>query len=291
MSKYQPVPLKNLNLTSRFLFDAVMEDPATHRDVLEIALGREIPPLTRTESEKEFRRSPEARAIRMDIFAEDEEKVVYDTEMQSRRVGDMARRSRYYQAMMDTTLLEPGSPDYNELNTSYIVIILTFDLFGLGLYRYTFRPVCREAPECTLEDGATRIFLCTKGRNEAEVTPELVQFLRYIEHTTDEEAQKVTSERLKRIHERVRKVKASEEMGVRYMRAWEELSLERAEARQEGREEGIKEGIKEGRLEQKRKFVTRMRDRGLSVEEISDLLLMEPAEVEEILDEMSIASR
>ena len=72
MSKYQPVPLKNLNLTSRFLFDAVMEDSATHRDVLEIALGREIPPLTRTESEKEFRRSPEARAIRMDIFAEDE---------------------------------------------------------------------------------------------------------------------------------------------------------------------------------------------------------------------------
>ena len=101
----------------------------------------------------------------------------------------------------------------------------------------------------------------------------------------------MTSDRLKRIHERVRKVKASEEMGVRYMRAWEELSLERAEARQEGREEGIKEGIKEGRLEQKRKFVTRMRDRGLSVEEISDLLLMEPAEVEEILDEMRIASR
>lgn len=37
------VPLKELNLTNRFLFDEVMEDPATQQEVLIIVFGREIP--------------------------------------------------------------------------------------------------------------------------------------------------------------------------------------------------------------------------------------------------------
>ena len=44
----EKVPLKDLNLTDRFLFDEVMEDPQTHRDVLSIIFGREIPLLTTT---------------------------------------------------------------------------------------------------------------------------------------------------------------------------------------------------------------------------------------------------
>ena len=43
------------------------------------------------------------------------------------------------------------------------------------------------------------------------------------------------SEVLRRIHEHICKLKASEEMGVRYMQAWEEKVKER----EEGREEGI----------------------------------------------------
>ena len=39
------VPLKELNLTNRFLFDVVMEDPQTQQDVLSIIFGREIPAL------------------------------------------------------------------------------------------------------------------------------------------------------------------------------------------------------------------------------------------------------
>lgn len=35
------IPLKELNLTNRFLFDEVMEDAQTHKDVLEIGLVTE----------------------------------------------------------------------------------------------------------------------------------------------------------------------------------------------------------------------------------------------------------
>ena len=215
-------PLKDLNLSNRFLFDEVTEDEQTHRDMLEIIFGKEIPLLTKNETEKELRVSPLIRSIRMDVYAMDEEKSIYNTEMQDEKRADLAKRSRYYQSMMDTSLLEPGIPDYNLLNQSFIIMIMTFDLFGYKKYMYTFEPRCREVPECTLADGTTRIFLNTKGENDDEVSKELVDFLHYIENTTSEAAENSGSERIRRIHERVCKVKSNEEMGVKFMQAWEE---------------------------------------------------------------------
>src|SRR5699024_11938301 len=90
---------------------------------------------------------------------------------------DLARRRRYYQSMLDTSLLEPGIPDYSALNPSYIIMIAPFDLFGYGRYVYTFRAACQEEPGCILQDGATRIFLNTRGKNDSETSPELVGFL------------------------------------------------------------------------------------------------------------------
>ena len=56
-------PFKELNLTNRFLFDAVMEDPQTQQDALCIVFGREISLLEKNETEKEFRVSPLIRSI------------------------------------------------------------------------------------------------------------------------------------------------------------------------------------------------------------------------------------
>ena len=119
---------------------------------------------------------------------------------------------------MDTSLLEPGNLDYNQLNNSYLIMIMTFDLFGAGKYRYTFRSRCEEAPDCLLKDGATRIFLNTKGQNDSEVSEELVEFLKYAENTTALTAKAAKSPRLSRIHQRVCTVRASEEIGVKYCR-------------------------------------------------------------------------
>ena len=69
MSKKQNmIPLQELNLTSRFLFDEVLEDPKVHQDMLEIIFQREIPLLEKNETEKELRVSPLLRSIRMDVF-------------------------------------------------------------------------------------------------------------------------------------------------------------------------------------------------------------------------------
>ena len=270
--KLNIVPLKDLNLTNRFLFDEVMEDRQTHRDVLEIIFQREIPLLEENETEKELRVSPLSRSIRMDVFAMDEEDKVYNTEMQQKKRSDLAKRSRYYQSMIDTSLLEPGIPSYNLLKDSYIIMIMPFDLFGYGKYQYTFRSVCCEVPEYSLEDGATRIFLNTRGTNPQEVSKELVEFLRYLEHTTDEEAEKTDSRRIQRIHNRVRKVKSSEEIGVKYMQAWEEKYYEREEAKAEGREEGRTEGRAEGKAEQLKDIIKKKLAKNQSPEKIADAL-------------------
>ncbi len=254
-------PLKDLNLTNRFLFDEVMEDAETQQEVLSIILGKEISLLSHNETEKEFRLSPLARSVRMDVFSVDEEETVYNTEMQERRKNDLPKRSRYYQSLLDASLLETGIPNYNLLNQTYLIMIMTFDLFGKGKYRYTFQAQCEEIPGLYLEDGAVRIFLNTHGTNDAEVSPELIEFLHYLEHTTDDVANVSKSNRIRKIHNRVRRVRTNEEIGVKYMQAWEEKYYDRQDALEEGREEGREEG--------KRDMALRFFEMGLPLEKIA----------------------
>ena len=78
-----------------------------------------------------------------------------------------------------------------------------------------------------------------------EVPRELAEFLHYLEETTDERAASTDSQRIKRIHRRVRKVRLSEEVGVKYMQAWEEKYYEREEGKEESREEGARNNLRE----------------------------------------------
>lgn len=126
---------------------------------------------------------------------------------------------------------------------------MPFDLFGLGKYQYTFRTYCEEDKNLELQDGEVRIFLNTKGTNDEEVNKELIDFLHYVEKTDDKSAEKADSERIRKIHECVKRIKSSEEMGVKYMQAWEEKIMEREKGRQEGRAEGRADGKVAGKAE------------------------------------------
>lgn len=118
------------------------------------------------------------------------------------------------------------------------------ELFGRGLYRYTFEGVCTECPELSLGDGAVRVFINTRGTNKEDFSQEFLDFMDYINASTDEAADRTDSKRIKAIHEKIRKIKISEKMGVKYMQRWEEIVYAREEGRSEGKKEGIKEGLK-----------------------------------------------
>lgn len=214
-----------------------------HEALLQIILGREgLKLMTPSQTEKEFRTMPWLRSIRVDVYALDQSGTVYDTEMQAEHRTDLAKRSRYYQGLIDSSLLEPGSVSFNKLNNTYIIMITPYDLFGESKYCYTFVPCCREDQSVELQDGAIRIFLNTKGTNDDEVSQELVDFLHYVESTDEKIAEASESDRIKQIHACVSRIKGSEEAGVKYMQNWEEKIIEREKALAEGRQEGREEG-------------------------------------------------
>ena len=141
--------------------------------------------------------------------------------------------------LFNETMEIPGTRSFNLLNDTCIIMITPFDLFGKGKYCYTFHPYCEEEPDLRLEDGAVRIFLNSHGTNRDEVSEELVALLEYME-TMDADKIGDDSENLKKLHEYVEQIKASEEIGVKYMQKWEELEYEREDAREEGRIVGRK---------------------------------------------------
>ena len=137
---------------------------------------------------------------------------------------------------MDAPLLKSGEEGFDNLNTTFIVVICTFDLFGYGKYRYTFENRCKEVPELVLGDECSKIILNTRGNNNDEVEKERVDFLHYIEKSSDENVPEDCDERLKNLHEKVNAIKADRQMGVFYMKMEERDRLIREEGLEEMKE-------------------------------------------------------
>ena len=108
------------------------------------------------------------------------------------------------------------------------------------------------------------ILLNTTGKHPELVSPELIELLKYMEHSTDEVSEQCKSERIQKMHRRVCRIKASEKTEVKYMQAWEEKLLERQK--------------------EKRELLRKMNHK-MSIEEIADVLDMDVSEVKDIIEE------
>ena len=100
---------------------------------------------------------------------------------------------------------------------------------------------CDEIPGLKLHDGATRIFLNTHGTDGKGVSEELIQLLRYFEQTTGENAAGSHSRKIEKLQKRVEEIKQNEEVGIRYMNAFEEKMWERREGEMIGEKRGRQE--------------------------------------------------
>ena len=270
--------LKELNLLDRFLFAETIEDSEAMELILEIILGKDVMLKHLPQAEKEQRRFLWGKQVKLDVWAEDSENVLYDVEVQKHNTRDIPKRSRMYNSMIDSKLLLPGTRSYNELNDVYIIIIAPFDLFGKGRYKYTFRMGCEEHPGIWLNDGATRIFLNTKGTDPEGTDEELISLLRYFESSTDIVADGSCSERINRLHEKIVRIKENEEVGVKFMNLWEEKLLDR----QDGYEEGEKHGLAEGENKMRREIAAKMKSRGMEPAEILEMTGIPAKELEKL---------
>ena len=138
---------EELTIQDNFLFQKVMQNKRICKHLLESILNIRIQHITYPDAEKTLDVCLDSKSIRLDICVEDDNGTVYDIEMQctSGAEGELAKRTHYYQGMIDMALLGKGKDaTYDQLNTSFIIFICTFDLFGEGLPMYTFRHRCVE---------------------------------------------------------------------------------------------------------------------------------------------------
>ena len=271
-----------LNLLDRFLFDEAMEDSENMKTVLDIILGQDIPLRLPPHSEKEIRTFPDNRQVRLDVYAWDDDDTVYDTEAQKEDTKNLPKRSRFYQAVLDSNLLPPGSVDFNKLNRAFIILIMPFDPFGKGFYKYTFRMKCEECPDL----DATRIFLNCHGTHPEMVSPELIELLHYMEKSTNEVAGSCTSQKIKLLHQKVCQIRSNKKMEAKFMRAWEEREIERQKAFAEGEEAGIETGKTQGKNDLLKSQVKKKLEKKYSKEQIADMLEEDIATIETIINEL-----
>ena len=237
-------PYDELEFRDDFMFGKVMQDKELCRAVLECLLQHPVGELDDPVPQREFRYTSDGMPIRLDIYTRDES-TVYDAEIQNLNKKSIAalelpRRTRFYQASMDTDHMDRGG-SYKTLPDSAILFICTFDPFGKGLSRYTFRGRCEEDREIAINDGAVRIFYncCYKGN---DIPEELKQFYDYVE------SGKSSNDLTKRIDGAVIKARKIDEWRSAYMK---EMVLF-MDARDEGRAEGREEGREEGRNEERK---------------------------------------
>ena len=202
-------------MNDEFLFPAALEDPITCRLVLECIIEEPIGELDiKVEYTKKY--NPEFKYIRLDVYAKDlVTKLSYNLEMQNKNEHNLPLRSRYYQSQIDIGNLQPGE-DYKSLKPVYVIFICNFDPFNKELYRYTFMMQCQEE-DFLLNDGAKRIFLNTKGKNKDDVPRILVDFLGYLNNSTDEFVEENPDDKLKEIHSRIKSLKKNRNVEARYM--------------------------------------------------------------------------
>ena len=128
-----------LTIQDNFLFQKVMHNKRICKYLIGKILQIKIKKITYPDEEKTIDIRLDSKSVRLDVYVQDEQGTVYDIEMQTSdgKDGELAKRTRYYQAMIDMDVLGKGH-DYTELNPSYIIFICTFDLFKLGRPIYTF---------------------------------------------------------------------------------------------------------------------------------------------------------
>lgn len=226
---------EDLNICNDFLFGKIMQDAELCKELLQRILpDLEIDHIEYPELQKAIKPDADAKSVRLDVYIRDDKNTVYDIEMQVSNTGELPKRTRFYQSMLDLQLLDKGQT-YKQLKPSCIIFICPFDTFGAGRHIYTFQNLCREDHSIVLGDETTKIFLNADSSME-DVSRELRAFLDYVA------GKKPEDDFVKRLEEAVKEAKKNREWRHEYMT----LLMRDQENIQKGIEKGIEKGIQKG---------------------------------------------
>ena len=187
----------------------------------------------------------------------------------------------FYHGKMIARSLNSGI-DYDELKNVVVIMVLPYDPFGLDRMVYTVKAHCMEEPGMEYEDGASTLFLYTKG-TKGEPKEALRELLYYMENSSLKNA---VNDDLKEVHRMVEIVKLDSETSISCVRLMEKLARSEAKGRAEGRAEGKaigkSEGRKEGKTEELISRVCKKMKLGQPLEKIAEDLVEEVSVIEPI---------
>lgn len=261
-------PWKDLTIADDYMFKAVMKHPRICKRLIEKILDIKINRIDYLEYEKALNPNYSGKGIRLDVYVEGDN-VIYDIEMQVRHYNDkeLAYRTRYYQSMIDADNFAKGTKHYTELRKSFVIFLCPFAMFDSQRHMYTFRNFCVQDKNLHLDDGASKIFLCSEGVLDV-VSPDIKAFLDYMKGLP------IKNEFVTEIDELVREIKNTEKERVSYMT----LEMKMQEAHNDGREEGLQEGRAQMALDM-------LRDKK-PIEEIIKYSRLTPEQVQELAQQL-----
>lgn len=261
------------NLSDFALFLSVMKNKKAYECTLSIILEEPDIKMEEVKVEQVILNKYGKRAIRLDAWGRTTDERQVNMEMENHSKNDnVAKRSRYYQGLLDSPILKSGRhTKYKELPSTIIIFITQDDIFGKDRAKYTFTEQCEEIEGLHLEDGTKKIFLNMTSKNGSK---ELVSLLQYMKNTRlDNPEIKVRDERIVALDEIVSEVKESEE--------WEAVQMNILEV---GIEQGIERGIARGEYKKLVTLVCRKLIKGCSAREIADMLEEEEDTIQRICD-------
>ena len=211
---------QDLTIADNFIFGKVLEnDPATCKLLLETILGFKIDSIEYPEREKTIETRHDSKGIRLDVFTKTPDgQKMFDVEIQTSNNDNLAKRMRYYQALIDMDSLDKGK-HYWQLGKSYIIFVCTFDYFNRGRHLYSFQESCDQDKNLLMGDETVKIFLNSKGKTN-DVNNDLLAFLNYVA------GKKSDNPLVEALDNGVQKVKRNKEWRSNYMRYEEHVAAE-----------------------------------------------------------------
>ena len=231
---------RNATISNNFMFRLVMEKPELCRQLLERILDTQISKIVYPEAEKSLEAQLTSKGIRLDIYVTLEDGTVIDVEMQAAdsTKDTLAKRTRYYQSILDNDALKKGEL-YSKLRQTIIIFICTFDPFNRNFSRYTFSSRCHEDYKLSLEDGVCKIFLNTYG-DKHRISRELANFMDYMNGSEPND------DFTRRLQAEVELQRDDDGRRMLYMTYSQTLLEMEAKGIEQGIKQGFKQGIEQG---------------------------------------------
>ncbi len=257
-----------------YIFSCVMRDEDLFLRLMQMVFPElHLTKVWRHTTQKTLLAMSGSKSIRLDVYSEIDDKV-FNVEMQlwNSRGFDPARRTRYYQSVIDEQSLQSGML-YRDLPDSYVVMFAPFDLFGKGRHYYRFRNYEDWDNSIRLQDGTVKVFINSNGIVD-DINEDLKGFLRLMNGEAPE------NDYCREVQASVERVKTNPEMRRGFM-DWEmqrkmdqavyyDLGVEEGHEKglEEGMEKGLKKGLEKGREEGMSKMlISLVHDRLISVSE------------------------